>query len=552
MKRKKLNLCLFLSGLLLTSCSFESIFGSNNGGASNGEETSNINQTDENFRFVGEKVFPKDKSISGDLEIPSEFNGIKITTIPESAFSSCTAITSIKIPNTVTFIGDGAFSGCIRMESITLPFSGNSRDKMQGGGHFGRIFGTTSYTGGTKVSQAYYKESGFDAGEKNSTYYIPSGLKSVTLTDATQLGYGAFQNMSMLTDIHVNYDLVAVGKKAFNNCTSLREASLPKIYGISNQCFSNCASLESFYIGPNVTTIGENAFEKCTRLSSINSQTEGDFVVPNSVTEIENGAFSGCIRAKNITLPFCGNSKDKTQAGGRFGRIFGTANYAGTTKVYQSYYSDSGFSSGEYGDTFYVPANLEKVTLTDAIQLGYGAFQNMTMLKELYINIGAKDAIGTNALNNCVTPIFYSSVRISDDIEGTISLNNSYSEKYVSYNVKEEHINEFSNSGCANVYVSIYFDSYGLKNNIFENWGNSDFAFYSKDSTILHSSNNVHVQHNDKFRTDEYYHKMKTAEFINLSKISLHFWYDNRVEIGGNYSGNDYTFKNIKIVLTAE
>ena len=546
--KQNFSLLLALTGLFLTSCSFDLLGGGTNEGGSN----NNTSVTDDYFRYAGEKVYPKDKSISGDLEIPSEFNGIKITTIPESAFASCTGITSIKIPNTVTFIGDGAFSGCIRLESITLPFSGNSRDKMQGGGHFGRIFGTKNYTGGTKVSQAYHKDSGFDAGEYSSTYYIPAGLKSVSLTDATQLGYGAFQNMTMLTDIHVNYDLVAVGKKAFNNCTSLKEASLPKIYAIPDYCFSNCTSLEKFYIGPNVSTIGEKAFEKCIKLSSINSQMEMDFVIPNSVTEIGDDAFSGCIKVKNITLPFSGNSKDKVQGGGRFGRIFGTTNYSGTTKVYQTYYKSSGFDAGEYGDTYYVPSNLEKVTLTDAIQLAYGAFQNMTMLKELYINIGAKDAIGTNALKNCVTPVFYSSVRVSDDIEGVFSLNNSNSEKYISYNIKEEHISEFDNSECGNVYVSIYFDSYGLKNSIFENWGNADFTFYSKDDAIIHSSKTVAVSHNDKFRTDEYYCKMTISDFDNLSKISVHFWYDNRVEIGGNYSGNDYTFKNIQIVLTAE
>lgn len=53
----------------------------------------------------------------GNIVIPSEviYNGEtwSVTSIGASAFSDCSGLTGITIPNTVTNIGNFAFSGCI-------------------------------------------------------------------------------------------------------------------------------------------------------------------------------------------------------------------------------------------------------------------------------------------------------------------------------------------------------------------------------------------------------------------------------------------------------
>jgi hypothetical protein len=57
----------------------------------------------------------------------------------------------------VTSIGSGAFSGCSGLTSITLPFVGGSATATTAGVStlFGYIFGTGSYTGGTKTVLTY-------------------------------------------------------------------------------------------------------------------------------------------------------------------------------------------------------------------------------------------------------------------------------------------------------------------------------------------------------------------------------------------------------------
>ncbi|MBO5869088.1 MAG: leucine-rich repeat domain-containing protein, partial [Oscillospiraceae bacterium] len=62
-----------------------------------------------------------DTSLSGDITIPSEIDGYPVTAIGPVAFSSCSNITSVIIPESVTSIGKRAFEQCNSLTSVTLP-----------------------------------------------------------------------------------------------------------------------------------------------------------------------------------------------------------------------------------------------------------------------------------------------------------------------------------------------------------------------------------------------------------------------------------------------
>ena len=124
--------------------------------------------------------------------IKSVIIGSNVTSIGNYAFSGCDGLTSITIPDGVTSIGSGAFVGCSALEKITIPFVGAEAGKTSSDTYqypFGYIFGTVSYTGGTEVTQRYYGSS--TSSTTNSTYYIPSSLREVTVTGGNIL-YGAF------------------------------------------------------------------------------------------------------------------------------------------------------------------------------------------------------------------------------------------------------------------------------------------------------------------------------------------------------------------------
>ena len=212
-----------------------------------------------------------------------------VTSIGSSAFRNCTGLTSVTIPDSVTSIGSGAFSGCSSLKSITIPFVGGSRNSTS---TFGYIFGTTSYTGGTATKQFDY---GSTSDTAFTTYYIPTSLKSVTVTGGEILD-GAFYNCSGLTTVTIPDNVTSIGAGAFFHCSKLTSVTIPdSVTSIGNNAFWNCTSLTSVTIGNGVTSIGSSAFENCTKLTSV--------TIPDSVTSIGYRAFHNCTRLTSVTIP---------------------------------------------------------------------------------------------------------------------------------------------------------------------------------------------------------------------------------------------------------
>ena len=157
-------------------------------------------------------------------------------------------------------------------------------------------------------------------------------------------------------------------------------------------------NVDSFNINDSVTSIGSEAFKGCIALSCINSSNDGEFIINNNIQSIGYEAFNGCIKLKSITLPFVGLSKTETGSAGLFGDIFGSTEYTGGTSVKQNY--------GDGSRTYYIPEQLKTVTITNAIELSYGAFYNCSILEKIVINSGVKSNIGKEAFYNCVQPSY--------------------------------------------------------------------------------------------------------------------------------------------------
>jgi len=68
-------------------------------------------------------IVNRGSATSGDVVIPSTYNGRPVTSIRPSAFHQQPRLTSITIPDSITSIGGSAFLGCTSLTSITIPAS---------------------------------------------------------------------------------------------------------------------------------------------------------------------------------------------------------------------------------------------------------------------------------------------------------------------------------------------------------------------------------------------------------------------------------------------
>ena len=213
-------------------------------------------------------------------------NGISysVTSIGNYAFSRCSSLTSVTIPNSVTSIGAVAFSQCSGLTSITIPKSVTS------------IYYTAFYRcSGLKSiivengNTAYDSRNNCNAIIETASNTLIQGCKSTTIPySVTSIGNEAFAYCSGLKSISIPNSVTLIGEQAFYNCSGLTgELVIPNsVTSIGKWAFGGCSGLTSITIGNSVTSIGDWAFTYCSGLTSI--------TIPYSVTSIGEHAFSGC------------------------------------------------------------------------------------------------------------------------------------------------------------------------------------------------------------------------------------------------------------------
>ena len=112
---------------------------------------------------------------------------------------------------------------------------------------------------------------------------------TLTFQNVTEIGEGAFENCKNISSLNFGFSLKKIGDKAFNGCTFPINLSIPNtVTEIGNYAFYKCEGIRKLTLPTSLERIGSYAFADCKNIG-------GDLLIPSSVKEIGDGAFSNCI-----------------------------------------------------------------------------------------------------------------------------------------------------------------------------------------------------------------------------------------------------------------
>ena len=285
-----------------------------------------------------------------------------ITYFPRYAFSNCTSLTTINIPQAITYIGAYAFNNC---SSLTVNISTLISQLVNGG------IGDYAFNGAKVI------------GAINTTNltsipiycFTGTNITSLTCPNVTTVFNNAFQNCKALTEVHFTNKLTLAGFYNGNNANR-------------KNIFNGCSALTTVEFGteatPNtvVTAFADSTFANCTSLVWDNIR------FPTAINAFQASCFANDTHlGTNITLPSTI-------------RTLGANCFSGCTGLE---YVDASHVTTINGTCFNNTPNLQTVTLTVSVTFATGAFKNSGIR---YITIAAGQTVAGFYNSNKILNIF--------------------------------------------------------------------------------------------------------------------------------------------------
>ena len=255
-----------------------------------------VDSTGTEYKVVGvalNQIAPYDDygdvfGVETDIILPNT-----ITKIDDGAFSGNKSLKSIIIPDGVLEVGDEAFNSCENLVSVTL---GNTittiGDAAFAGCNITEIVLPDSVT--TIADNAF-------ASTDISEITIPAGVTSI----GDWVFYGCYY-LSKITVMDGNNNYISVNDVLFDkNKTKLIRYPIQKtgdsydipntVTSIEDGAFSGCNNLTQITIPDSVTRIGSSAFGYCRNLTQL--------PLPDGLTSIGHCAFDYCTKVTSIVVP---------------------------------------------------------------------------------------------------------------------------------------------------------------------------------------------------------------------------------------------------------
>ena len=309
---------------------------------------------------IGEFSFYRCTNLSS-VDIPDA-----LTYIPMAAFCGCTHLSDITIPKSVTYIGIDAFSQCTSLSEIVIPASVTmiENNPFDGATSLQRITVDSANKVYKDIDGVLFHKNGDNIlvfpGGKGGSYTIPEGVRGAYPS--------AFSRCGNITDITIPASFEEMQGNLFAECSSLNAINVNPgnkyYYSDEGVMFSHDNMLVAFpagrsgsYTVPNgITVIGKSSFSQ-SQLTSV--------VISEGVTDIKDYAFSYCSNLETVTISETVR-RIETRAFGSCGKLTNVV-FLGDAP------SMCGWEEGSFYNitaTVYYPENNE--TWVDKINCDYG------------------------------------------------------------------------------------------------------------------------------------------------------------------------------------
>ena len=242
-----------------------------------------------------------------------------ITSIDDYAFSEM-SLTSVVVPESVTYFGAGAFSNnysLTRFEYLgttaeynydypilyhcdNLRYFKGTQDMVWDWDHYDNL-DTIIVTSGEGCG--YYEARYIDNSRADDWYiegdYAANVVEVETLilqNGLQEIGNYALYNARHLEQITIPAGVTRIGESAFEECRSLDSVTFAgkALREIDDWAFYNCHTLKNITIPEGVTSIGKAAFFDCSYLKEI--------TLPSTVQTIADNAFGQCQKVAKMTV----------------------------------------------------------------------------------------------------------------------------------------------------------------------------------------------------------------------------------------------------------